>query len=875
MADQSDDIGSSSKEIQYYKRRVDELAGENLKLDFTISGLKHELLQKRLTISLLLQLQQAIGAHKEISSIFEITIQAINATLSMDRTIVLMPTEEENCYRPNQWLGFQQKEAEQLSSLSIRFPPEFAAGSGIILVNKSSEPTSLVTEIRTAFNIPFFICLPVMVENAPIGLLLSGRLKEVKPLYPPLDQGDVDTFQAIAGLISASIRNLRLAVFKEMDRLKTEFFANISHEFRTPITLTLGPLDQMLKGRYGNISDANRNQLQVIQRNQARLLGLVNQILDLTKLEAGRMEMKVSPMPDMNRFVQERTSQFESAAEQHGIELKISLDPRVRGAGLFIDRGMFEKLLFNLLSNALKFADQGHVEVSTHVFDETFHLTVSDTGVGIKPDQLPHIFDRFWQADSGESRERAGTGIGLSLVKEIAKSHGGDVTVNSQYGKGSLFQVSIPLGKAHLDPASVAEFADDELTTLQESNQILIVDEGATDRVGTDQANQEAEAGFDPAKPTVLYVEDNPDLRNYLRDLLAADYNVFLAIDGGDGFKKIKRYKPDLVLTDQMMPHMSGRDLLQAIRQDPEFRLTPVIFLTARAGTESRIESLDAGADDYLAKPFNESELLIRVRNQIRARSQEKELAKLNKRLEAKIEEQMAELLRSGELRRFLPEAVAQSVLAGQIGSDERFERQKITALFADMVQFTNLTDRLEPEDISSILNEYVSEMTAAAVAHGGTVEKFIGDGVAVIFGAPKRDDVESQVVAAIKTGFEMQASIKKLSTVWHRRGVSGDIALRIGINTGYCTVGVFGSDILKNFAAIGSPVNIAARLQAEASSGAILCGIASYAVVQDRVLVKARGSLSLRGISYPVETYEILELCDDKIYNIIDSMNA
>ena len=153
--------------------------------------------------------------------------------------------------------------------------------------------------------------------------------------------------------------------------------------------------------------------------------------------------------------------------------------------------------------------------------------------------------------------------------------------------------------------------------------------------------------------------------------------------------------------------------------------------------------------------------------------------------------------------------------------------------------------------------------------------EKFIGDGVAVIFGAPKRDDVESQVVAAIKTGLNMLESLKRLSTVWHRRGLPGDIELRIGINTGYCTVGVFGSDILKNYAAIGSPVNIAARLQAEASSGTLLCGITSYAVVQDRVLVKSRGSLSLRGISYPVEAYEIIELCDDRIHRAIDSMNV
>jgi len=286
-----------------------------------------------------------------------------------------------------------------------------------------------------------------------------------------------------------------------------------------------------------------------------------------------------------------------------------------------------------------------------------------------------------------------------------------------------------------------------------------------------------------------------------------------------------------------------------------------VVFLTARAATESRIESLDAGADDYLAKPFDEGELLVRVRNLLRARAQEKELERLNRRLEAKVEEQMAELLRSGEIRRFLPEALVESVLTGQLGLEQCFERCKVTALFADMVQFTALTDRLEPEDIAAILNEYVSEMTAAAVAHGGTVEKFIGDGVAVIFGAPKKAEAEAQVWAALKTAFDMRTAVRELSASWRRHGLSGELALRIGINTGYCTVGVFGSELLKNYAALGTSVNVAARLQAEAAPGAILCGFSSYAVVQDRVRARSLGELTLRGISHPVEAYEIMEL--------------
>jgi signal transduction histidine kinase/class 3 adenylate cyclase len=865
---ETDDLERLSKEVAYYKRRVDELAGENLKLDYAISGLRHELTQKRQGFGLLSELQLSISAQKQISSIFEVTIRAINSTLGMDKTVILTPTETEHRYRPTQWLGFREQSAEQLSSLSLEFPPEFAAGTGLLVVNKGTAKSSIIEEIQATLDLPFFVCLPVMVENAPIGLLLSGRLKEARPLYPPLDQGDVDTFQAIAGLISALVQNLRVAVLQEMDRLKTDFFANISHEFRTPITLTLGPLEQIVAGRYGEVPDGIRSQLAVMQRNQDRLLGLVNQILDLARLEAGGMQLKAARMPDMNRFIEERTGQFRPDAEKRGIDLRVSLDRRVLGTDLFIDRENFHKLLFNLLSNALKFTKEGSVEIATEIHGRSFRLTVSDTGIGIQPDQLPYIFDRFRQADTGASREYAGTGIGLALVKEIANLHGGDVTVHSQYEKGTSFRVTIPLGKAHLNPASVVEFAEEELAAPAGSLKAMVVLEGAADHEGANRANREAEAAFDAGKPTILYAEDNEDLRNHVRDLLVGEYNVFLAVDGRDGLEKAEQYKPDLIISDQMMPRMSGRDLLRAVRDDPELRATPVIFLTARAGTEARIESLDAGADEYLAKPFHEGELLARVRTLLRGRAQERELAQLNRRLEAKVEEQVAELVRSGELKRFLPQVVVERILSGQLGPAERFERRKVTLLFVDMVGFTDLTDRLEPEDVSVLLNEFLCEMTAAAVAHGGTVDKFMGDEVMVVFGAPGVGDVEGDAWAAIATAAAMRTGVRALGAGWRRRGVARDLDVRIGINTGYCTLGVFGSDIQRSYTAIGAPVNIAARLQAEAPPGGILCGFSTFAAIQDRVHAKAHGSLSLRGVGHPVEAYEILGLVEQPLKN-------
>ena len=633
MAEEPADLAPLRREIEYYKRQLDEVTGANLKLDLTSSGLRHALKRKREGFHLLTSLQQSIGANQELSSILGTTIEAISASLGMDRTIILAPTDEENGYRPSQWIGCEAKRMEQLSKHPIQFPPEFAQGSGLLLVNKAAEPTPLIEELRTRFDLPYFICLPVMEQHAPLGLLLSGRLAEAQPFDPPLDEGDVDTLQAISELITASIGQFRLAVLEEADRLKTEFFANISHEFRTPITLTLGPLDQILKGRYGDVPDAARDQLQTVKGNQERLLGLIEQILDLSKLEAGGMRLRAAPVGDINRFIRERVDLFRAASEQEGVELRLSLDPRARGVELYVDLELLDRLLRNLVANALKFTGQGHVEVCTNVREQTFHLTVNDTGVGIEPDQLPHVFDRFRQVDGSDSRRHAGTGLGLALVKEIAELHGGGVTARSQRGKGSQFQVAIPLGREHLDPASMTDFTEGEAAPADGHPAPRAVSEGADQERGVEQANQATEDTLDPTRPTVLYVEDNPDLRDHVGHLLGSAYNVFLAVDGADGLTKARQYRPDLILTDQMMPNLSGRDLLREIRGDAELNRVPVVFLTARAGTDALIESLDAGADDYLAKPFAEEELLVRIRNLLRTRAQERELEALNREL--------------------------------------------------------------------------------------------------------------------------------------------------------------------------------------------------------------------------------------------------
>ena len=831
------------EELEYYRQRADELGGEILKLDYTVTGLRHELRKKRQAFAVLSELQQSVIGHTEISAVFELAIRAINATLGMDKTVVLVATEREDYYRPSQWLGF-------------------TAGASPLLVNKTPPPTPLVEEIRAGLELPYFVCLAIPGDQAPLGLLLSGRLKEAKPVHPPFDQGDIDTFRAIAALISAYMRNLRIRILEETDRLKTTFFANVSHELRTPIALTLGPLEQVLAGRYGQLPDSVRRQLHVMVRNQERLLGQVNQILDLAKLEAGGMKLRAAPIGDMNHFVDELAARFNSLAEKRGIELRLSLDPMVRGAEIFVDRERIGQLFVNLLSNAFKFTAQGSIEVATEIHDNLFRLTVIDTGIGIKQHELAYIFDRFRQADDGESRQYAGTGIGLALVKEIAVLHGGDVRVHSQYGVGSTFQVTVPLGSGHLDPASVVEFLEDDLSSHPPSYEMLVLSRGQTDEEGADAGD--VEIPIDPGRPTVLYAEDSRDLRNHVGDLLRGEYNVVLAVDGRDGLEKARRYRPDLVIADQMMPHMSGRDLLSAIRNEPELRSTPVIFLTARAGTEARIESLDAGSDDYLAKPFHASELLARVRNILRVRAQERELARLNhqladlnRNLEVRVDDQVAQLERLGRLKRFFSPQLAELIVAGGTEDPLKSHRREVVVIFLDLRGFTAFAETSEPEEVMGVLREYHAEMGPLVLAHGGTLERFTGDGMMVFFNDPL--PVPDPAVRAVRMAVAMRARVAELTSRWSMLG--HDLDFGVGIAQGYATIGAIGFEGRWDYGAIGAVTNLAARLCGEAEPGQILISRRVHAAVQALIEVEPVGPLALKGFHRPVAGYNVLSL--------------
>ncbi|MEZ4700702.1 MAG: ATP-binding protein [Rhodothermales bacterium] len=415
---------------------------------------------------------------------------------------------------------------------------------------------------------------------------------------------------------------------RELDRFKTRFFANVSHEFRTPLTMIIGPIENALNGTYGAVDDRLGRQLDIMRRNALRLMRLINQLLDLSKLEAGKMQLRTRPL-DIVRFLQDVMLTVSPFAEKKGIELAFSSSHPT--AEVYFEPDKFEKVFYNLLSNATKFTPTGgRIAMTVTRLDDAdgrLEVRVQDTGRGIPADHLPHIFDRFHQVDGSNTREHEGTGIGLALVKEMIEIHGGSVRVESEPGAGTTFIITLQTGAGHL--------AQDQITANTEDGyepQAGVAFDEAHKTPETPQAPRPKRVA--PASaPVVLVVDDNPDLRDYLESILAEHYRVVQACDGVEGLDTARAIRPDLIVSDVMMPRMDGHAMCRAIKQDEALCHTPLILLTARATSEMMLEGLEEGADDYMAKPFNARELLARVRNLLMMREQQLLLSRSNEAL--------------------------------------------------------------------------------------------------------------------------------------------------------------------------------------------------------------------------------------------------
>jgi PAS domain S-box-containing protein len=478
------------------------------------------------------------------------------------------------------------------------------------------------------------------------GLRKDGTEVPVEIGLNPI-KTDEGTF-VLAAIVDITERKRAELQVAELDRAKTAFFSNVSHEFRTPLTLLLGPLEDALRMPNGTMAAAEREGLQVSHRNALRLLKLVNTLLDFSRIEAGRIQAAFEPVP-LSAYTLELASVFRSAVERAGVGFEIDCDQL--SEPIYVDREMWEKVVFNLLANALKFTFTGKIAVALRSFGDHVELTVADSGIGIPADEIPHLFERFYRVKNVRSRTQEGTGIGLALVQELVRLHGGTIAVTSVPDKGSTFTVRLPKGTAHLPKDRIGAERPLVSTGLGAAPYVDEALQWVPTTVLDRAPEPAAQAGPETdlaARYRILLVDDNQDMRVYLERLLAEHWEVEAVSDGAEGLKAARARRPDLVLSDVIMPNLDGFGLLREMRNDPTLASVPVVLLSARAGEEARVEGLEAGADDYLIKPFSARELIARVKNNLELvalrRKVEDEVRQRNTVLEARVKERTAQL---------------------------------------------------------------------------------------------------------------------------------------------------------------------------------------------------------------------------------------
>jgi signal transduction histidine kinase len=568
-------------------------------------------------------------------------------------------------------------------------------------------------------------------QDRPAGVIVAA----LNP-FRPLDVGYAGFINLVAGQIAASLANARAysaekkraEALAEIDRAKTAFFSNVSHEFRTPLTLMLGPLQDLLARSQTHLSPMAKGQLELVSRNGARLLRLVNTLLDFSRLEAGRVQA-VYQATDLAGFTSELASVFRSATDKAGLRLLVNC--RDLGEPVYVDRDMWEKIVLNLISNAFKFTFDGEIEVSIRHEGDKAELRVRDTGEGIPAEAIPKLFERFNRVPNTPSRTHEGSGIGLALVHELVKLHGGSMRTESTVGQGSTFIVSIPMGQNHIVSGQMGGSRSLSSTAVGAKPFVEEALRWLPDTAGDEAENFSVHDELLPmscppvsqaaGRPYILIADDNSDMRHYLARLLSEHYEIETVADGQAAIQAAHARPPDLVVSDVMMPMLDGFELLKALRAEEQTRTIPVILLSARAGEESRVEGMQAGADDYLIKPFSARELLARVSGRLEIarlrRDQELQLRLSQVELERRVQQRTQELLDASQGLREL----SAHLLQAQDQERRRIARelhdsagQLLAAIGMEAAAVALESDHLTPEAAASLSNieSLVKQMT-------------------------------------------------------------------------------------------------------------------------------------------------------------------
>lgn len=601
---------SQEKRIEYLLAQNRELVKELFRFDILLTITKVNLSKQQKALQLLVEIQKLIGFSRSDSELLQEVASLIDSKLEMAATYIYQPSEQqEGVY---DLVSFHDTcadgtiEHEKLLTITR---PDWPEPGKFIFVNSKSEDCHGIEEIKAKSGLSSLIVYPLFHNECNRLIIITGLRVTNDTSHPDLMPEDLAAIEAVAVLITSYFRKTEFIQLYEADRFRTEFISNISHEFRTPLTLVLGLLEQIKSGMNPDNDSEILKSLEVVVNNALRLKQLIDQLLDLSSLETESERLRVA-CNSLDDLVTRLAQSFFAIARKSDIEFSFSV--KCTAEESWYDEDKLEKILTNILDNAFKYTPaNGRVGFSVSAerkgTGETYAIfVITDTGRGIPGSEHERIFERFYRSPNSGYNAGSGTGIGLYLVRKMAALHHGTVEVDSQPGKGSAFTVRIPTDRsAYADIEMISEYVD--------RISVPIPATGAAGSRNTRTANEtNGEARYQ-----ILVAEDNRELNSFIAESLSKEFVVLEAFDGEEGYKTAVQHIPDLIVTDVMMPVKDGYDLCRRIRNNEKTAHIPVIMLTARADRQSTITGLECGADDYISKPFDMTELAIKIRNHL------------------------------------------------------------------------------------------------------------------------------------------------------------------------------------------------------------------------------------------------------------------
>jgi PAS domain S-box-containing protein len=656
---------------------------------------------------------------------------------------------------------------------------------------------------------------PIRVEGLTIGILEVFSTDTMEP-DPQLSA----VMRDVTGTLGQFLQRRRAveamaaaqALAEQANASKSTFLANMSHEIRTPMNAVIGLSHLALRTE---LTPQQRDYLGKISSSAANLLGIINDILDFSKIEANRLDIEAIDF-EIEDVLHGLATSLGYRAQEKGVELVFDL-PSAAPRALVGDPLRIGQILLNLCGNAVKFTEKGEVVVRVSATPQagervSLNFEVRDTGIGMSEEQQAKLFTAFAQADSSTSRRYGGTGLGLTISRKLAQQMGGDIRVTSAPGQGSTFAFSVELS------VGVPRVRDGG---------------GATT----------------PLRPgtRALIVDDNPTARQVFSEMLQAwDFNVRRVASGQEALDEVARAGQagesyDFLLLDWRMPGMDGFEVCRQLKEDPATAEIPVIFVSGLSAPAEEERAFSLGAADFMTRPVSAPMVRHRVQVHLDLSESRRNLKELSAKYANYLSPELARSLRSGAVH-------------ASVGS----RRAKLTVFFSDIQGFTEQTELLAPDVLTALLNEYLGEMACIVAKYGGTLDKYIGDAVMVLFGAPETCGEAQDARSCVEMATEMQAAIGQMASSWRAKGIAMPLRVRMGIATGYSTVGSFGSPHKLEYTAIGSAVNMAARLESNARPGTVLISTATWRLTRDHFAMTQVPPLRLKGFLEPVPAYEV-----------------